>query len=406
MDITRTLTENAIDVAVAGRLDGYWADHLSAALTDVVREGHHHIRLNCSKVTFLSSAGISVLMQFHKNLTTIGGTFSVVSPAAGVVAVLRMTRLADILIETTTPNDAPVESGRAVRHRSRDGMALEVFELDAAARLTCRAIGNPDQLAAGAFADGQSTSLESLRPAVAVGVGAFGESFEDCRPRFGELLSIDGTTVYQPADGTNVADYLLADGPLAAEVRVLYCLSCEGRFSHLIRFETEQPDAVIGLSAIVSACLDEIEAGSLGIVMVAEASGLVGSALRRSPATPWDGPDFFAFPGVRSRLAFTAEGAFPRSVALVGGMVARTGSDGNGPHLRPVGAGTVGHLHAAAFRFQPVRKGQVELGTTVTELFDAERLLGVLHLLNDDRGAAGAGQSEFIRGACWIGRVD
>jgi anti-anti-sigma factor len=65
MDITRTLTENAIDVAVAGRLDGYWADHLSAALTDVVREGHHHIRLNCSKVTFLSSAGISVLMQFH-----------------------------------------------------------------------------------------------------------------------------------------------------------------------------------------------------------------------------------------------------------------------------------------------------------------------------------------------------
>ncbi len=406
MDITRALSGGVMNIGVAGRLDGYWADHLSAALTDAVRQGHHRIRLNCSKVTFLSSAGISVLMQFHKKLTTIGGTFRVVSPSAGVVAVLRMTRLDDILIETTAPLDAAVEPGQAVGHRARDGIALDVFELDAEARLTCRGIGNPGQLAGGAFPDGESTSLESLRPAVAVGVGAFGDSFDDCRARFGELLSVEGTTVYQPADGTNVADYLLADGPLAAEVRVLYCLSCEGRFSHLIRFETEQPDAAVGLSAIVSACLDELDAASLGLVMVAEASGLVGAALRRSPAASSDTPDFFAFPGVRSRLAFAAEGAFSRSVALVGGMVARDAGDAIRPHMRPVGGHTVGHLHAAAFRFQPVRKGLVELGPTVTALFDAERLLGVLHLLNDDRGASGAGESEFIRGACWIGRID
>jgi hypothetical protein len=30
-------------------------------------------------------------------------------------------------------------------------------------------------------------------------------------------------------------------------------------------------------------------------------------------------------------------------------------------------------------------------------------LQGVLHLLTDDREAAGPQQSEFVRGACWIG---
>ena len=29
----------------------------------------------------------------------------------------------------------------------------------------------------------------------------------------------------------------------------------------------------------------------------------------------------------------------------------------------------------------------------------------MLHLLHDDRGAAGAGESEFVRGACWIGPI-
>jgi hypothetical protein len=37
-------------------------------------------------------------------------------------------------------------------------------------------------------------------------------------------------------------------------------------------------------------------------------------------------------------------------------------------------------------------------------LFEVENLQGVLHLLNDER-ESGAGQSEFLRGACWIGSI-
>jgi anti-anti-sigma factor len=406
MEITQTQSGNVMNVAVSGRLDSYWADHLTETLTDVVRQGRHRIRLDCSKVTFLSSAGIGVLLRFHKELKGIGGLFRVVEPSPAVTAVLRLTKLSDLLVETGAAVEEAVDRSRPIRTRERAGVKLDVYELDAAARLRCRAIGTAEPLATGTFSESQSTSLESIAPAVAVGVGAFGDSFEDCRVRFGELLSVGGTTVYQPADGTNVADYLIGAGALGAQVRVLYCLACDGRFSHLVRFESTQPDAVVGLSALARACLEESGGGSIGLVAVAEAMGLVGAALRLSPVGAFADGDLFAFPGVRSRLAFTAERAFPRSVALVGGVVMRAGAASSEPLVRPLGDGLAGHLHAAAFRFQPVRKGLVELAPTVAALFDAERLLGVLHLLDDDRGPSGAGESEFIRGACWIGRID
>jgi hypothetical protein len=47
----------------------------------------------------------------------------------------------------------------------------------------------------------------------------------------------------------------------------------------------------------------------------------------------------------------------------------------------------------------------IELNETVAGLFEPDQLLGVMHLLNDDRGAAGAGESEFVTGACWIGPI-
>src|SRR5215471_11606597 len=99
MDITRTVTGEIAQLGLTGRLDAYWSDHLNTTLADVVREGHHHIRLDCSGVTFLSSAGIGVLMTFHKELAGINGTFRIVNPAASVATVLRLSKLSELLVE-------------------------------------------------------------------------------------------------------------------------------------------------------------------------------------------------------------------------------------------------------------------------------------------------------------------
>lgn len=407
MEIIRRRTGDIVEVELTGRLDGYWADHLNTALSDVLREGHHHIRVDCARVSYLTSAGIGVLLQFHKELARINGTFHVVNPSASVVTVLRITRVDKFLIAAggpVAPAAPPKPSSRRFDHQ---GLGFEVFDLDPSASLTCRTIGTPDPLATGTFDELHCSSFDEGMPTFAVGIGAFGENFTDCRARFGELVSVAGAAAYQPGDGTNVADYLVAPGGLGAGIRVLYCLACEGRFSHLVRFEALQPGEAAGLSRLIDGCFEAAASDTLGVVIAAEAAGLVGAALRRSPTERIDSGGFFAHPGLRTRLTFTTERAFPRSVMLAAGVVTRDtrGLMSAKGQLRPFGADRAAHFHAAAFRFRPLRKGAIDLGETVTGLFESEQLLGVLHLLCDDRTIAGSGESELVRGACWIGPI-
>ncbi len=115
----------------------------------------------------------------------------------------------------------------------------------------------------------------------------------------------------------------------------------------------------------------------------------------------------FQYPGVRHWLSFSAERLHARSLALVSGIAAASASDKLAPFLRRLGGADspLGHFHAAAFSYRPLKKGDIDLKETVTSLFQTETLQGVLHLLADSREAAGPQQSEFVRGACWIGAV-
>src|SRR6185436_19007220 len=197
----------------------------------------------------------------------------------------------------------------------------------------------------------------------------------------------------------------ISRGALGGDIRLLYGLSCDGGFSHLVRFEPLQQGESVSPSKLASACLQAAGADALGIVIVAETAGLVGAALRQSPAAPIERDDFYTHPAVRKRLSFTAERAFTQSVSLSAGIVAKPSASIPGEQMRPLGANAQGHLHAAAFQFRPIQKGFIELSETVARLFEPDQLMGVMHLLSDDRGSAGAGQSEFVRGACWIARM-
>ena len=107
---------------------------------------------------------------------------------------------------------------------------------------------------------------------------------------------------------------------------------------------------------------------------------------------------------MRTHLTFTAERAFPHALALIVGVAQRQGGPLAAPLLRPLdtAGALVGHFHAAAFPFHPIKKGRVALEDTVRTFFESGELLGVLHLLTDDRDIVGVGQSEFTRGACWV----
>ena len=405
MEIVTQQLGEALEVKVRGRLDNYWTEHLRRNLEEVIRGGAHSIRLNLLEISFLSSAGVGLLVAIHKQLKGIGGSFVVTSPSDRVKQVLDLCKLSPILLSDRSAAPAPVHKAE-VRRFSTPAASFEVLECAPEKALTCERIGDPGLLTGCRFGPGDCRAVTFPPATFGLGLGAFGSGFEDAQARFGEFLAVGGSAAYLPTDGTNVPDFMVSSGELVPEVNVLYGLRCEGGFTHLMRFEAVSTPSGVSLAELVRTALEISGAAVIGLVMVAESAGLLGAALRRSPAAVGGANEApFKYPEVRSWLSFSTERLYTRSLALVSGVASSSACAALGSMLRPVGAeaSPMGHFHAAAFSYRPLKKEGIDLNATVTTLFETETLQGVLHLLTDDREEAGPQQSEFVRGACWIG---
>jgi len=404
MEIRKQRIGDVLELEIQGRLDGYWADHLSQSLDDVVREGTRNLRLNLSGVSYLSSAGIRVLVRAHKQLSAIQGSLSVSAPSEAVRSILELTGLMDLLVPAVTPGLKAESSG--ARILEKENIRFEVISLTPEARLSCQVIGDPAQLLGGGFREEDCRTVAFSKSSFGLGLGAFGSSFADCAGRFGEFLAVGGAVTYLPADGTNVPDYMLAAGNFIPRIEVLYSILCEGDFQIVAHFERKDTGSAPKLSEIVEGCLEIAEAEALGIVMIAESAGLIGTALRRSPALRDSGNALFAFPQVRDWLSFAAEPVYTHALTLVVGVVARTAPQRLVPLLRPLGQSALAaHFHAAVFSYRPVKKRELDSQAATASLFEVEAPQALLHLLSDNREITGAGESQFVRGTCWMGPI-
>jgi anti-anti-sigma factor len=405
VEISTTQTGEFAEVNVRGRLDAYWSTALAGALDELVRNGQHRIRLNLSQVAYMSSAGIRVLLRFYKQLQPINGVLVVSHPSEAVKSVLDLAGL-QVLLKTAEP-ESEAASMRGARQIEVDDVVFEVHERQPDAWLVCRAIGEPQRLATGGFNANDCRTLTFTAPTFGVGLGAFGNSFEDCSARFGEFLAAGGAAAYLPTDGSNVPDYMVAVGALIPEVRALYALVGEGAFARLGRFEQPHGRPAVTLTQLAQAALRLAQAETAGMVIIAETVGLVGASLLRSPAHAAIGADFFDHPGVRDHLSYSPERAHARSLALIVGIATRSPAAALANFVRPLGENPtlLGHLHAAAFSYQPLQKGEIELQPTIANLFESQALQGVMHLIGDDREITGVGESELLRGAIWVGPI-
>lgn len=409
MEVTAEISGEVKKLKVKGRLDGYWADHLAKAMEEEIRRGSHRLLLDLSEVNFLSSAGIRVLVTYYKQLREIEGSLRIAEASQQVTKVLEISKLAPLLLAGQHAEAAPGEKSATTatlrdNHFEVHGAVIDLFHCVPDAKLKCQLIGNPNLLRGCHFREPESCTLQFPESTFGFGLGALGEGFDECRGRFGEFLAAAGAVAYFPTDGTNVPDYLVAEGGSLPDVQVCYAVACQGDFAKLARFEANNEAGVVNLAQVAEAALEIAGSEQVGLLIVAESAGLIGAALRRSPGAEAVTSTPFEFPQVREWLSFTTEPAYAHGLALVAGVATRGDAGPLASIQRPLqtAAPIMGHFHAAAFSYRPIQKGEIDLNKTVRSLFENQTLQGVLHLLNDDRAIAGAGQSQFVRGACWL----
>src|SRR5437762_14226336 len=129
MEITADTREDRHELQLKGRLDANWAEHVGKAIEAAVRAGQHQIDLEFAQVDYISSAGIRVLLKYYKQLQTARGVLRVVRPTQSVLAVLRLSGIADMLVAAAdAPQPEVVKPPPVTRRWERNGVTFEAHE--------------------------------------------------------------------------------------------------------------------------------------------------------------------------------------------------------------------------------------------------------------------------------------
>jgi anti-anti-sigma factor len=418
MECRRVQHEQWLELRIEGRLDAQWADQLDRELSSLLRDGVRQIRLQMAGINFLSSAGIRILLKYRKELVAAEGCLQVTSPSEQVSGILQMTGLL-ALLEPSQPAASRTRSAAAVSSDNRltfEGGSMTLYHPAPSATISLRTVGRP--LMNGESSYTAACQLALPADTMALGLGAFGDSFIDCQPRFGEFMSVGGNAITLPADGGDTPDFLAGIAEFVPSVQALYAIICQGDFARFGQFSANRADESIPFSSLVTAAFELCKSDCIALTLIAETDGLVGASLLSSPALT-DASGLLEFPAVRDRIGLTSEPAWPHSLALVCGIALRlrsgqalddskarslSGVEGIAPFVRPLGMDQVsGHFHAAALSYRALPDGLLELAPTVTGLIKTQNLQGLFHLLHDTRSITGIGESSFLRGALWFG---
>ena len=408
-------------VRLEGRLDAEGALELEDILAQFLREGVRNATVDLSRISYVSTPALQVMARGGHEFATVKGTFKVAGANEEILKQLDAADLTRSLVlgaEVPKPTTGRHSSGglNSLRGTSEWRVAGKLVLLhglyESAARnpgasLTCRVHGDPAWLEHGGVRPEAASAVRVGEQAFGLGIGAIGQQFAEAGPRMGELIAAAGVVAYQPTEGASVPDYLIGTTEQPASAVLGSGFTCEGGFETLSRFSKRPAGQPVPLSELARVCLDHSSSPTAGMVMLVEVAGLVGARLRRAP-TDAARQVQFNMPEVRDWFSITPERVHEGAVALVVGVVSRQPDPRLAPLLRPVGLSSdlVGHFHAAVFEFRPVPLRTVALRPLMTKYFSQQPLRTVMHLLHDDRGAIGAGESAFHRGICWVSPIN
>jgi anti-anti-sigma factor len=90
MEITTLNRDNATVLSVDGRIDTATAPALEQAINAQIGQQHRKILLDFSRVTYISSGGLRVLLATAKKLKNPGDRFALCSLSPEVMKILRL----------------------------------------------------------------------------------------------------------------------------------------------------------------------------------------------------------------------------------------------------------------------------------------------------------------------------
>jgi anti-anti-sigma factor len=258
-------SDAVIELAVSGRIDAETGVELEHAVEEELRRGYHAIRLDCTNVSFLSSAGIRVLFNVHRAAKTAGAWCLIGAASEPVARVLELTRLAPMLREpqlqaspgTGSRGQSPSVDAAAAGNGPADMCEGRIFfvglEPPGSGGLTGEVVGSFDAALLGSAAGRPVETPSRPVPRHAFGLGLAGLADDSLASIAGEMLAACGAVFHRAPQPFAAIDYSLGEGSLVPTVRLASGLIWEGLPRGRAGFEPADDDPAVRFDELAAA---------------------------------------------------------------------------------------------------------------------------------------------------------
>lgn len=292
MNISSSVQDGVQVVSLAGRLDGFGAKEAEKMVAgDSVSSP---LVLDCTELSYLSSAGVRFLLVVQKAASASGSAFALAGLQPFCASVMEMSGLSGMIPVYATAADAvralrggsaAVESGE----RRETAAGTFVFHTVGSSAGTIDILGDIANVIECAITPERVAGKPFFETEYSLGLGALGGAPEDYLPVMGEAIMVAGTMVWLPTDGNDTPDYMI---PRKASTTVVlhtgFNASIRGGFNEFVEF-TAAPGRPASVREIYRALFDLAEArrpdyrGVLGLAMRAEIHEAFGAGITKSP---------------------------------------------------------------------------------------------------------------------------
>ena len=97
MEITKTISENIITLAVEGRLDTVTSSQLELEVNELFKEEKPNIVFDFASLEYISSAGLRILLAAQKQANALGTEMKIIGANDLVKEIFEITGFSDIM---------------------------------------------------------------------------------------------------------------------------------------------------------------------------------------------------------------------------------------------------------------------------------------------------------------------
>ena len=97
MDIVAVQNDGFLELRVTGRIDALTADRFLKTICEHADNGQLNIRVDASQVNYISSLGLRVLLQSHRKLASLNGSFKICKASSAALQIIFMAGMDSLL---------------------------------------------------------------------------------------------------------------------------------------------------------------------------------------------------------------------------------------------------------------------------------------------------------------------